>query len=451
LKTYKFKLYNSKKNKNLDEVISLSGRAYNFSIAMSKTYYKLFGKTLKHTRLQKHMTKKKDVFDLNLERTYKRFENGEISAVQFDQIANRLYWKSGYMKDIPSQALQQVTERVRNSYKLYFENRKRGKKSSPPGFKSSRRYSSFTLKQAGWKYSETEKVPQSLANKTNFKQNKITIDGIKYKFHKTQSVDGEIKTVNIKRDHRGGFYICFCAELTQEPVMTGIDFKSCKKAKAIDFGLKDFLVFDDGCKVSSPEFLKSSIKELRVLYRKHSKKVNGSKNRELSRMQVSRLQEHIANQRLNWARKTAHAICRSFEGVHGNIFIEDLNLQGMKGLWGRKVSDIAYGQFVEELTRIASTYGIEVLKIGMFDRTTGVCAETGFIKKLELSDRHWNCECGSTHDRDVESAKVILKVGLGLRNNVARETARRPARESRQAARSKDRSPKNPLPLGMGS
>jgi putative transposase len=233
--------------------------------------------------------------------------------------------------------------------------------------------------------------------------------------------------------------------------MTGIDFKSCKKAKAIDFGLKDFLVFDDGCKVSSPEFLKSSIKELRVLSRKHSKKVKGSKNRELSRKQLCRTQEHIANQRLNWARKTAHAICRSFDGVHGNIFIEDLNLQGMKKLWGRKVSDIAYGQFVEELTRIANTYGIELVKIGRFDRTTGVCAETGFVKKLGLSDRHWDCECGSTHDRDVESAKVILKVGLGLRNNVARETARRPARESRQAARSKDRSPKNPLPLGMGS
>ena len=94
---------------------------------------------------------------------------------------------------------------------------------------------------------------------------------------------------------------------------------------------------------------------------------------------------------------------------------------------------------------------IELVKIGMFDRTTGFCAETGFVKKLELSDRHWECECGSTHDRDVESAKVILKVGLGLQINVERETARRPARKSRQAARSKDRSPKNPLPLGMGS
>jgi len=403
-------------------------------------------------RLQKHMTKKKDIFDLILERTYIRFEKGEVSAVQFDQIVNRMYWRSGYMKDIPSQALQQITERVKNAYTLFHENRKLGKKSSPPGFKSTRRYSSFTLKEkAGWKYIETESVPHELSNKTKFKDNAITINGTKYRFHKTQSVEGKIKTINIKRDGMGGFYICFCTNLSEAPVMTGIDFESCKKAKAIDFGLKDFLVFDDGLKISSPQFLSQSIQELRILSRRHSRKVKGSKNREISRLALARLQERIANQRLNWARKTAHRICKSYGGVHGSIFIEDLNLGGMKKLWGRKVSDIAYGQFVDELTWIAKTYGVEVVKINRFEKSTGVCSQTGFVRKLELSDRHWDCECGSTHDRDVESAKVILKVGLGLQNNVARETARRPARESRQASRSNDRSPKKPLPLSIGS
>ena len=134
VKTFKYKLYNSKKNHKLDEVISLSGRAYNYSLAMSKKHYRLFGKSLKHMRLQKHMTKKKDIFDLNLERTYIRFEKGEVSAVQFDQIVNRMYWRSGYMKDIPSQALQQITERVKNAYTLFHENRNLGKKSSPPKF-----------------------------------------------------------------------------------------------------------------------------------------------------------------------------------------------------------------------------------------------------------------------------------------------------------------------------
>ena len=366
-------------------------------------------------RLQKHMTKKKDIFDLILERTYIRFEKGEVSAVQFDQIVNRMYWRSGYMKDIPSQALQQITERVRNAYTLFHENRKLGKKSSPPKFKSSRRYLSFTLKEkAGWKYIETESVPHELSNKTKFKDNAITINGTKYRFHKTQSVEGKIKTINIKRDGMGGFYICFCTNLSEAPVMTGIDFESCKKAKAIDFGLKDFLVFDDGLKISSPQFLSQSIQELRILSRRHSRKVKGSKNREISRLALARLQERIANQRLNWARKTAHRICKSYGGVHGSIFIEDLNLGGMKKLWGRKVSDIAYGQFVDELTWIAKTYGVEVVKINRFEKSTGVCRQTGFVRKLELSDRHWDCECGSTHDRDVESAKVILKVGLGL-------------------------------------
>lgn len=414
MKTYKFKLYSNKKLKNLEEKINLSGRAYNYSVSMSKRYYSLFGKTLNHQKLQKHMTFKKDLFEKQIGSLMNKVDSGEIEFEEFDFNTNKLYWKYGFMCDIPSQALQQITERMKNSYKLFFENRKRGIKASPPGFQSSRKYPSFTLKQAGWRYEENELVPKSLSNKVKFKDNKIKIGNVNYKFHKTQSVVGEIKTVTIKRDTRGGFFICFACKLSQEPVMKGIDFKSPKKAKAIDFGLKDFLVFDDGVKISSPEFLKRSLKELRVLSRKHSKKAKGSNNRLRSAIALAKLHERIANQRLDWARQIAHKICKSFGGISGFIFIEDLNLRGMKKLWGRKVSDLAYGQFISELTRISIQYGIEVVKIGRYEKSTGVCSETGLLKQLTLADRSWDCDCGHTHDRDVESAKTILKAGLGL-------------------------------------
>ena len=35
-------------------------------------------------------------------------------------------------------------------------------------------------------------------------------------------------------------------------------------------------------------------------------------------------------------------------------FFEDLNLQGMKRLWGRKVSDLSFGEFMLKM-RVAST------------------------------------------------------------------------------------------------
>lgn len=403
MKTYKFKLYNSKRLKHLNETISLSCRAYNYSIALSKRYYRLFGKSLNYQKLQKHMTFKKQLFNVHLDSCLAQVDAGRMDFNEFDAIINRLYWKCGFLEDIPSQALQQVTERMKNSYKLFFESRKRRLKASPPGFKSSRKYLSFTLKQAGWRYDESGEL----------RDNKIKIGEHNFKFHKSRSVDGEIKTITIKRNLLGEMFICFaCQEKLQ--VMTGINPTTGKMARAIDFGLRDFLVFDNGEKIKSPEFLKRSIKKLRILSRAFSKKMKGSNNRETSRKKLVKLHAKVANQRLEWSRAMAHAICRSFQGKAGYIFIEDLNLRGMKVLWGRKVSDIAYGLMVRELSWIAKSYQIELVKLGRFERSTGVCSETGLVRKLNLAERSWNCECGSIHDRDIESARTILKAGLGL-------------------------------------
>lgn len=370
-------------------------------------------------KLQTHMTFRKELFHANVEKMYEKVDYGEIGFEEFDAEVNKLYWDYGFLEDIPSQALQQITERMKNSYKLFFEKRKKKQQASTPSFQASRKYPSFTLKQAGWKYEETGFT----------ENNKILINGNKYKFHKSRCIEGKIKTITIKRDTRGQMFICFACEVDQK-VMKGINSTSPKKARAIDFGLKDFLVFDDGSRISSPEFLKRSIQKIKIASRAHSKKQKGSGNREKSRRMLAKLHEKISNQRLDWARKTSHGICKSFCGSPGYIFIEDLNLQGMKKLWGRKVSDVSYGIFINELSRIARRYGIEVVKIGRFEKSTGVCSETGLIKKLTLADRHWNCDCGATHDRDVESAKVILKAGLGL----VRDSAVRPERKLGQAS-----------------
>ena len=45
------------------------------------------------------------------------------------------------------------------------------------------------------------------------------------------------------------------------------------------------------------------------------------------------------------------------------ICIEDLNLDGMKRLWGRKVSDISFAEFVAILEWVASNAGTTVVKI----------------------------------------------------------------------------------------
>lgn len=57
IKTYTFKLYNSKKNKFLHNKINLSGIVYNHCIALNKRYYKLYKKRLSSYKLKLHLTK----------------------------------------------------------------------------------------------------------------------------------------------------------------------------------------------------------------------------------------------------------------------------------------------------------------------------------------------------------------------------------------------------------
>jgi putative transposase len=46
------------------------------------------------------------------------------------------------------------------------------------------------------------------------------------------------------------------------------------------------------------------------------------------------------------------------------LCFEDLNLDGMKRLWGRKVSDLAFRQFVDILKQVAAKRGKRVVQIG---------------------------------------------------------------------------------------
>lgn len=43
--------------------------------------------------------------------------------------------------------------------------------------------------------------------------------------------------------------------------------------------------------------------------------------------------------------------------------LEDLNLQGMKALWRRKVSDLGFADFVKELVYIADKKGVKIIPI----------------------------------------------------------------------------------------
>ena len=120
------------------------------------------------------------------------------------------------------------------------------------------------------------------------------------------------------------------------------------KSIGLDFGLKDFITISNGEKIKSPEYLKQNLKRLKHLSHSYSKKKTNSKNREKLRLKLTKLHEKITNQRKDFN----HKLSRQLINQYDFIFIEDLNIETMKKIWGRKISDISWYQFVSFLTSL---------------------------------------------------------------------------------------------------
>lgn len=125
----------------------------------------------------------------------------------------------------------------------------------------------------------------------------------------------------------------------------------------IDFGLKTFLTLSDNTTIASSMFYLKSLKELKAKQRKLSLKKIGSNNRLKAKLQLAKFHIKLANQRKDYFFKLANTIAKEYD----NVFIEDLNIKAMAKIWGRKINDLAFNEFISILTT-----KINVVKIDRF-------------------------------------------------------------------------------------
>ena len=372
-RSYKFKLYsNKKKAKRLREELFIFCQIYNHSLALVKRHYKLFGKNPSKNSLQKH-----------LQKLMKR--------------GLRPKWKSlGF-----SQGIQEVTDRIYLAYQGFFDGSKKGKQKTdgkrraPPKFKPFRKYKSFTLKQASWKIEEDK--------------GRIKIGKTWYRYSKSRDIQGTPKTITIKRDRVGDWFCAISCEIKEELIPEKIAPMTGKSA-GFDFGLKSFLTSSDGMKYYSNEYLKSHLKEIRKKSKNLSKKEKGSKNRNKAKKRLSRLHRKIANKRQDAHFKLANSLIMQYD----YLFFEDLNLQGMQKLWGRKISDYGFSDFLRILDSKAQEHKKVIGKIDRYFPSSRQCMRCGEVKEkneLKLRDRIFECSCGHRMDRDLNAAINILWEG----------------------------------------
>ncbi|MGL6343562.1 MAG: RNA-guided endonuclease InsQ/TnpB family protein [Waterburya sp.] len=355
MKTYQFKLYQHKRNKHLHGAINAASNIYNHCIALHKRYYRLFGKHLNKNKLQKHIAK--------------------------------LRKKNEYWQLVGSQAVQEIADRIERAYQLFFKDHKKGVR--PPNFRKRIKYKSITLKQAGYKFKDG---------------NRLKIGKRIFGFWKSREIEGKIKTLTIKRNPLGELFIFVVTDFidNQISIATG-------KSAGFDFGCRTFLTCSDNTEIQSPLFLKQSIKQLKLASRNHSRKKKRSNNREKARKHLVRVHEKVVNRRRDWFWKLAHELTDKFD----YLFFETLNLKGMQRLWGRKISDLAFAEFLKILDFVATKKGKVVSYIDRWTPSSKTCFNCNHVlDKLSLDIRNWICpNCFSNNRRDFNASCVIHRVG----------------------------------------
>ena len=177
----------------------------------------------------------------------------------------------------------------------------------------------------------------------------------------------------------------------------------------MDFGLKVFLTLSNETKIESAEFFKQMESKIRKSNRRLSRKEKGSNQRKKARMELSRQYRQLSNLRENYQWEKARELIKEYD----EIYLEDLNIEGMKRIWGKKISDLSYSSFVKKLEYLAEREGKLVGKVDRYYASSKTCSSCGQVKKeLSLKERIYECwSCGMVLDRDINAAKNILRVG----------------------------------------
>ena len=301
---------------------------------------------------------------------------------------------------LPSQAIQQELQRIDEAYDRFFN-----KLGGRPKIKKRHKFKSITFPgSAGWDL----KNNRITITFRKWEEGKWRYDRVPYTFHKHRQWHGRINRITIKRDNCGDYYLCLITDYTDMKRLP-----TTGQSVGADFGMKDaYLTLSTGEKKQHPQPLKQSLKKLRTLNKSLSRKQKGSNGWWRCVRAIARLYRKISNQRKDFHWQLASELCKRFD----TIAIETLNLAGMKRLWGRKVSDLAFYQFVEILKYKCSKHKRELCQVGQWTATTKPCSDCGFHNEnLTLNDRQWICpECGSHHDRDINAAINILWAGIAV-------------------------------------
>jgi len=360
---------------------------------MRKTFqYRLYPTAKQKTALRASLEACRWVYNETLAVRKKAWEEYQEPLSLYDTSNLLVKWKEKKPELVNafSQCLQNAQLRVDLAFKAFFRRVKKGEKPGYPRFKGFDRYDSFTFPQSGFRLIEDR-----------LKVSKVGSVRIK----KHREIEGQIKTLTIRRNQVGRWYACFSCQV--EPKL----LPRVQAVVGIDVGLSSFATLSNGEKIENPRFFKSEEKQLVKAQRKLSKIEKGAPERGKFRKVVAHIHNRIASKRKDFAHQLSRQLIKTFQIIaFEKLNIKDLWENGYKGV-RKSIGDVAWDQFIRFTVYKAEGAGRTVVFVDPCN-TSKRCSRCGQIVEKTLSDRVHSCSCGLVLDRDHNASINILALGL---------------------------------------
>lgn len=367
-KTYKYKLRLTKaQSVRLNQWVGACRYVYNWSKSLKDDAYEMLGAKLYAYDLKNFLPKLKSSHD--------------------------------WIKDVDSEAMQDVLERLEKAYDKFFN-----EGAGFPKFTRKYKYNSLTIKSIKIDTHNRFKIPK--------------IGSIKFYNSNPMREGSKLKRATIIKD-TNGWHICVVCEVEHQSI-PAIE----NQEVGLDWGVKRFYTLSNGEWEKNPRFFGKYRKQKKRLQRSLSRKTKGSHNWKNVKRQLSRLESKIARRRKDWQHKLSTNLIRKYNG----IFVEDLKVKNMtkkakpklaedgktylpnnasaKSGLNRSILDTAPSQFLGML-EYKSVWNERLFVKSNPKNSSNECSECGYVsKENRKSQSEFKCmACEHQENADVNAAK----------------------------------------------
>ena len=322
--------------------------------------------------------------------------------IRYEELANLLpVWKGEFpwLKEAPSQALQQALKNLDRALVNFFEKRAEYPRFKKRGYGDSFRFpQGFQLDQAN---------------------SRILLSKLGHvRYRNSREVLGTVKNVTVSNRNGRWFVSIQTQREVEQPVAQG-------DAVGIDMGVVRFATLSDGTVVPPLNTFKRYAADLRKAQQAMSRKKKFSNNWKKAKAKVQRFHVRIANTRRDYLHKTSTSISQN----HAMVVVEDLQVSNMSRSAagsveqpGRKVKqksglnkailDQGWAEFGRQLEYKMLWEGGLFLALPPIN-TSRTCPQCGSISgDNRRSQAEFAClECGFQENADLVGAINVLRAG----------------------------------------